>query len=142
MRKKQTVILFAAVLALALASYALTELFANRQGFPGTKAILDHPQINESVSSGKGTVIYFSASNCPLCMLQDRSIDLAYDEYSQKVNFIYLRYSKGLAGVFEDWSALKVPVLVFINKDGLVVSRHDGIYLDVNELKKEIEGIM
>jgi len=141
LRKRQSIILALAVLVLALVAAAAAALLAPRPGFPGTKAILDHPQINEAVSSGKGTVLYFSAPNCPGCMLQDVSMDAAYSEYSQEVNFIYFKNSKGLAGVFGDWSVFKVPTSVFIDKDGLVVSRYDGVYLDFESLKKEIERI-
>jgi thiol-disulfide isomerase/thioredoxin len=141
LRKIRAIILLAALLALALAAVVATELLTPRQGFPGTKAILDHAQINESVSSGKGTVLYFSAPNCAVCMFQDVSMDAAYSEYNQQVNFIYFKYSPALEGVFEDWSVIKVPTLVFINKEGVVVSRHNGNYLNVEELKKEIEMI-
>lgn len=141
MRKRQTITLVFAVLGLALVAIAVTAFSAPGPGFPGAKAILDHPQINEAVSSGRGTVAYFSAPNCPACMLQDRSMDALYSEYSQQVNFVYFKNSKELAGVFEDWSVFKVPTLVFINKDGIVVSRYDGAYLNFESLEKEVERI-
>ncbi|MDI9609301.1 MAG: thioredoxin domain-containing protein [Candidatus Verstraetearchaeota archaeon] len=141
MKKRQVIILATAALVFSLVAAASAALLTPRPGFPGTKAILDHPLINESVVSRKGTVIYFSASSCPACMLQDVSMDAAYSEYSQQVNFVYLRYSQELAGVFQDWSVIKVPTSIFIDKDGIVVSRHDGTYLDAEDLKKEIARI-
>ena len=141
MKKRHAMILATAVLILVVVAAAATVLLAPRPGFPRAKAILDHPQIIATVSSGKGTVVYFSAPGCPVCILQDVSMDAAHSEYSNQVNFVYLKYSQELAAVFRDWSVVKVPTSVFIGKDGLVVSRYDGFYLDDEDLKKEIERI-
>ncbi|MBC7120351.1 MAG: thioredoxin family protein [Candidatus Methanosuratus sp.] len=140
MKKALATILVLAALASSLAAAALV-FSAPRPGFPGNEAILDHPQLNASVSSGKGTVVYFSAPDCPTCMLQDRDMDAVYSEYAQHVNFVYLKHSQELARVFEEWSVIKVPTSVFIDKDGIVVSRYDGTYLDIEEIRKEIERI-
>ncbi|MEJ5293214.1 MAG: thioredoxin family protein [Candidatus Methanosuratincola sp.] len=141
MRKRNAIILAAAALIFALVAATATVLLAPRPGFPGAKAILDHPQINDSVSSGRGTVVYFSAPSCPVCMLQDVSMDAVHSEYGEQLNFVYLKYSQELATVFRDWSVIKVPTTVFIDREGLVVSRFDGAYLDAEGLKKEIERI-
>lgn len=139
MRRIAVLAALAAVVIIALAAFLLA---VPKPGFPGSRAILDNQQINEAVASGRPTIIYFSSPNCPTCMLQDKAMDQIFTNYSSSVNFVYLKHSQGLSKVFEEWSVFKVPTLVFVDKNGAVVSRYDGEYLNEEALRSEIERLL
>ncbi|MEM3366137.1 MAG: thioredoxin family protein [Candidatus Methanomethyliaceae archaeon] len=112
-----------------------------KSGFPGTKAIGDHPEIIEALDKKRPLMIYFSSIGCPTCLMQDRVISAIYPKYEEDVEFVYILLSNSTEKIFEDWSVIKVPTLIFVDKEGNVVSRFDGRYLDEGALRTELERV-
>lgn len=112
-----------------------------KSGFPGTKVIGDHPEIIEALEKKRPLMIYFSSIGCPTCLMQDRVISAVYPKYEGDVKFVYILLSNSTEKIFEDWSVIKVPTLIFADKSGNVVSRFDGRYLDEEALRTELERV-
>lgn len=96
-----------------------------KAGFPGTKVINDHPEIQEGLEEMRPLIIYFSSIGCPTCLMQDRVISAVYPEYAMDVKFIYVLFTNSMEKVFEDWSVVRVPTLIFADREGKIVSRFD-----------------
>ena len=128
--------IFVSVLIISIVYYNIP-----KSGFPGTKVIGDHPEIIEALEKKSPLMIYFSSIGCPTCLMQDRVISSIYPKYELYVKFVYILLSSSTEKIFEDWSVIKVPTLIFADKDGNVVSRFDGRYLDEKSLMAELERI-
>jgi thioredoxin-related protein len=112
-----------------------------KSGFPNTKVIADHPEIIEALEEKRPLMIYFSSIGCPTCLMQDRVISSVYPNYETHVKFVYILLSSSTEKVFQDWSVIKVPTLIFADKEGNIVSRFDGRYLDEGSLRSELERV-
>ncbi|MCX8182144.1 MAG: thioredoxin family protein [Candidatus Methanomethyliaceae archaeon] len=134
-----------AVILIAIVVFVLTigtvYYILPKSGFPGTKVIADHPEIIKALEEKRPLMIYFSSLGCPTCLMQDRVLSTVYPKYGTDVEFVYILLSNSTEKIFEDWSVIKVPTLIFADREGNVVSRFDGRYLDEGSLRAELERI-
>ncbi|MGQ9759153.1 MAG: hypothetical protein ACUVQ5_01065 [Candidatus Methanomethylicaceae archaeon] len=73
----------AALLILSIIAAVLVMAYIElpKRGFPGSSAIIDHPEIDAALKEGKPIMIYFSSIGCPACMMQDRVISSVYPQF-------------------------------------------------------------
>ncbi|MBC7113815.1 MAG: thioredoxin family protein [Candidatus Methanomethyliales bacterium] len=138
MLRRVTILIIASVVVLAagMAYYTMP-----KSGFPNTKVIVDHPEIREALDEKRPLMIYFSSIGCPTCLMQDRVISAVYPNYESRVKFVYILLSNSTERIFQDWSVIKVPTLIFADREGNIISRFDGRYLDEASLRSELERI-
>ncbi|MGC8936388.1 MAG: thioredoxin family protein [Candidatus Methanomethylicaceae archaeon] len=130
------IIIFLLLLAAAMVYYATP-----KSGFPGTKAIADRPEIQRAIENKMPIMVYFSSAGCPTCLMQDRAISAVFPKYESVVEFAYILLENSTEKVFEEWSVVKVPTIVFVDRNGVIVSRFDGRYLDEEALRTELERV-
>lgn len=133
----------AALLGLSIFVVGLLMVYLEypKRGFPGSSAIIDHPEIETALVEGKPIMIYFSSIGCPTCMMQDKVISSVYPQFEEHVKFVYLLLSNSTSKVFEEWSVFKVPTIIIVDSKGKVVSRHDGIFVNEDVMKKELSDL-
>ncbi len=135
-------VVIAAVAAVAVASVALWSfLSVPQEGFPGTQMIMDHPALTEAYQNGKPTLILFSTITCPTCVVQEEALLEALQDYNGSVNYVHLMYATGIEQVFVDWTVLKTPTLVFVDRDRMIRYRSDGVYVSADAVRQMLESI-
>lgn len=142
MKRARVLAVIAAVAAVAVASVALWSfLSVPQEGFPGTQMIMDHPALTEACQNGKPTLILFSTITCPTCVVQEEVLLEALQDYNGSVNYVHLTYATGIEQVFADWTVLKAPTLVFVDKDRMIRYRSDGLYVSADAVRQILESI-
>ncbi len=142
MKRARVLVVIAAVAAVAVASVALWSfLSVPQEGFPGTKMIMDHPALTEAYQNGKPTLILFSTITCPTCVVQEEALLEALQDYNGSVNYVHLTYATGIEQVFADWTVLKTPTLVFVDRDRMIRYRSDGLYVSADAVRQILESI-
>lgn len=129
------------ITSLLLLAVAMVYYSTPKSGFPGTKAIADRPEIQEAIEDKMPIMVYFSSAGCPTCLMQDRAISAVFPKYESVVKFAYIMLDNSTEKVFEEWSVVKVPTIVFVDRNGIIVSRFDGRYLDEEALRTEFERV-
>jgi thiol-disulfide isomerase/thioredoxin len=138
LRKKIIALL---LMIIFLATAGAVYLSLPRDGFPGTKMIVNHPQLAASAANGRPTMIYFSTVDCPACIMEDMVLEDLIPFYNGTHNFVLLKFDQNLSGVFQDWSVIKVPTLIFADRSGTIKERLDGQYLAEDALREKLERL-
>jgi thiol-disulfide isomerase/thioredoxin len=142
LKRARVLAVIAAVAAVAVASVALWSfLSVPQEGFPGTQMIMDHPALTDACQNGKPTLILFSTITCPTCVVQEEALLEAMQDYNGSVNYVHLTYATGIEQVFADWTVLKAPTLVFVDKDRMIRYRSDGLYVSADAVRQILESI-
>ena len=84
---------------------------------------------NARLNTGKPTVINIGSTGCPPCREMQPSLDRLKTEYGDKVEIVFYDawYSVSGASMASKHNATSIPTLIFLNADGKVVGRLEGL---------------